>query len=87
MDRPNVLFQMTDQLTASVLNLYGGKGVPMSNIDALAARGVTFDNMVSTCPVCTPFRSMWLTGRYPQTTGHIGKWHLHKGSFPANPLA
>ena len=106
---PNVLFLMTDQLTASVLRFYGGKGVPTPNLEALAARGMTFDNMVSTCPVCTPFRSMWLTGRHPQTTGHvvnsmttrydeigwgdvfshagydtgyIGKWHLHRGSFP-----
>ena len=39
---------MTDQLTATVLNLYGGKGVPTPNLDALAARGVTFDNMIST---------------------------------------
>ncbi len=69
--RPNILFLMTDQLTASVLHLYGGTGVPTPNLDALAARGVTFDNMISTCPVCTPFRSMWLTGRHPQTTGHI----------------
>ena len=71
MKQPNVLFLMTDQLTATVLDLYGGTGVPTPNIDALAARGVTFDNMVSTCPVCTPFRSMWLTGRHPQTTGHV----------------
>jgi len=62
---------MTDQLSASVLPLYGGTGVPTPHLDALAKRGVTFDNMVSTCPVCTPFRSMWMTGRHPQSTGHV----------------
>lgn len=70
-DRPNVMFIMTDQLSASVLPLYGGTGVPTPNLESLAKRGVTFTNMISTCPVCTPFRSMWLTGKYPQSTGHV----------------
>jgi arylsulfatase A-like enzyme len=69
--KPNILFIMTDQLSALALQLYGGAGVPTPHLDALAKRGVTFDNMISTCPVCTPFRSMWLTGRHPQTTGHV----------------
>lgn len=69
--RPNVLFMLADQMAATVLNLYGYHGVPTPNLDALATRGVTFDNMASTCPVCTPYRSMWLTGRHPQTTGHV----------------
>ena len=71
MKRPNLLFLLVDQLSAMVLNTYGHTGVQTPNLDALSARGVTFDNMVSTCPVCTPFRSMWLTGRHPQTTGHV----------------
>ena len=45
--KPNVLFLMTDQLSASVLPLYGGAGIPTPHLDALARRGVTFDNMVS----------------------------------------
>ncbi len=69
--RPNVLYLMCDQLAARALELYGGSYVETPNIDRLAAEGVTFDNMIATCPVCTPFRSMWLTGRHPQTTGHL----------------
>jgi arylsulfatase A-like enzyme len=108
-NRPNVVFLMTDQLASQVLSLYGADVIDTPHIDRLAAQGVTFDNMISTCPVCTPYRSMWLTGRHPQTTGHllnfvntrhdeigwgdvfahagydtgyVGKWHLHRGSFP-----
>ena len=83
------------------------------NIDRLAREGVIFGNMISTCPVCTPYRSMLLTGRHPQSTGHmfnfvrtrhdeigladafsrpgyktgwVGKWHLHRGSFPTSKV-
>ncbi len=69
--RPNILYLMCDQLAARVLELYGASYIETPNIDRLAAEGVTFDNMIATCPVCTPFRSMWLTGRHPQTTGHL----------------
>ena len=71
MDKPNVLFLMTDQLAAGMLPAYGGTVIKTPNIDRLAAQGAAFDNMISTCPVCTPYRSMWLTGRHPQTTGHV----------------
>jgi arylsulfatase A-like enzyme len=37
----------------------------------LAREGTTFDNAISTCPVCTPYRSMLVTGRHPQTTGMV----------------
>jgi arylsulfatase A-like enzyme len=109
MSQPNVIFLLVDQLASQVLSTYGAQVMDTPHIDALAAEGVSFDNMISTCPVCTPYRSMWLTGRHPQTTGHIvnfmntrhdeigwgdvfghagydtgyvGKWHLHRGSFP-----
>jgi arylsulfatase A-like enzyme len=32
---------------------------------------MTLDNAISNCPVCTPARAMLVTGRYPQTTGHL----------------
>lgn len=70
-DRPNVVFLLADQLRACSLPVYGDKQIDTPNLDRLAAEGVTLTNAVSTCPVCTPYRSMLLTGRHPQTTGHI----------------
>ena len=70
-DRPNIVFLLADQLRACSLPLYGAKQIATPNLDRLAGQGVTLDNVVSTCPVCTPYRSMLLTGRHPQTTGHI----------------
>ena len=70
-DRPNVVFVLADQLRAASLPLYGEDQIETPNLDRLAAEGVTLTNAVSTCPVCTPYRSMLLTGRHPQTTGHV----------------
>lgn len=70
-DRPNILFLFADQLRASSLPIYGEDQIDTPNIDRLAREGVTFTNSVATCPVCTPYRSMLLTGRHPQTTGHL----------------
>ncbi len=69
--RPNIVFLLADQLRAASLPLYGERLIDTPNIDRLAAGGVTLTNAVSTCPVCTPYRSMLLTGRHPQTTGHL----------------
>lgn len=107
--KPNVIFLLTDQLRAMSLPRYGNPPIETPNIDRLASEGMRFTNSISTCPVCTPYRSMMLTGRHPQSTGHImnfvntrhdeisiadtlkdegyqtawvGKWHLHRGSFP-----
>ena len=70
-ERPNVLFILADQLRASSLPIYGERQIRTPHIDRLAEDGVVFTNAVATCPVCTPYRAMLLTGRHPQTTGHV----------------
>ncbi len=70
-EKPNLLFVFADQLRAASVPLYGETQIATPGLDRLAREGVTFTNMVATCPVCTPYRSMLLTGRHPQTTGHV----------------
>lgn len=69
--KPNLIFLLADQLRAAALPLYGEKQIETPNIDRLAAGGLVLDNAISNCPVCTPARAMLLTGRHPQTTGHL----------------
>ena len=69
-DRPNILFLFADQLRATSLPVYGEDQIETPNIDRLAREGMTFTNSIASCPVCTPYRSMLLLGRHPQTTGH-----------------
>jgi arylsulfatase A-like enzyme len=67
--KPNVLFVFPDQLRANMCSVYGGQNITTTNIDRLASEGVVFTNSVSTCPLCTPYRGMLQTGRYPTHYG------------------
>jgi arylsulfatase A-like enzyme len=69
--KPNVLFVFPDQLRADMCSVYGGRNIVTPNIDRLASEGVVFSNSVSTCPLCTPYRGMLQTGRYPTHSGII----------------
>ena len=68
---PNVVVLFPDQLRALSLPLFGEQQIETPNIDRLAADSLVLENAISNCPVCTPARAMLLTGRYPQTTGHL----------------
>ena len=68
---PNIVFIFADQLRASALPIYGEHQIETPHIDRLAREGTVADHMIAGCPVCTPSRAMLLTGRYPQTTGHL----------------
>ncbi len=69
--KPNVVFVFADQLRAQAVGCYGDKQARTPNIDKLAAEGARFTNAISTWPVCSPFRAMLLTGRYPMSNGVV----------------
>ncbi|MDP3000542.1 MAG: sulfatase [Bryobacterales bacterium] len=72
--RPNVLFYFADQVRAAELGCNGGKNIPTPHIDRLASQGVSFTNALSTYPLCTPYRAMLQTGRYPALSGGVMNW-------------
>ena len=63
--KPNVVFVFADQWRAQAMGYAGNPDVLTPNLDKLATEGVNFTNAVATMPVCTPYRSMLLTGQYP----------------------
>ena len=69
--QPNLVFVFADQMRRDVLSCYGESPIETPNLDRLAREGVQLDQCVSTCPVCTPYRAMLLTGRHPQSTGMV----------------
>jgi arylsulfatase A-like enzyme len=68
--RPNILVFMPDQLRADCVGAFGSPVAHTPNIDALAARGVRFDNAWTQHPVCGPSRVSFMTGWYPHVAGH-----------------
>jgi arylsulfatase A-like enzyme len=72
--RPNVIVLFDDQLRSDACSLFGGRNITTPNIDRLATQGVTFNNATSVCPLCTPFRGMLQTGRYPTHSGLVLNW-------------
>lgn len=68
---PNVLFFFADELRVQSLGYAGDVNVPTPNIDRLASQGVSFTNALSSCPLCTPYRAMLQTGRWPRLSGGV----------------
>ncbi|UCD28639.1 MAG: sulfatase, partial [Planctomycetota bacterium] len=72
--RPNVVFIFDDQLRAQACSIYGGRNITTPNMERMARQGMVFNNATSTCPLCTPFRGMLQTGRYPTHSGLVINW-------------
>jgi len=66
---PNILFVFADQMRASSAGWMGNEQVRTPHLDRFASQSVVFDNAVSCCPVCTPYRASLLTGLYPLRHG------------------
>lgn len=72
-DEPyNVLFIISDDLTATALSCYGNQVCATPNIDRLAARGTRFTRAYCQGTYCGPSRASFLSGYYPHATGILG---------------
>jgi len=60
--RPNIVFFFTDDQTTSTLGCYGNPIVQTPQIDALAARGMRFENAFVSQAICWVSRTSILTG-------------------------
>ena len=61
--QPNIVVILTDDQGWGDLSLSGNKNLSTPNIDSLARDGASFDHFF-VCPVCSPTRAEFLTGRY-----------------------
>jgi choline-sulfatase len=67
--RPNILVILTDDHGQWAQHAYGNSELRTPNLDRLAASGVRMDNAFTTCPVCSPARASFFTGRMPSQHG------------------
>lgn len=66
---PNILFLMTDEHRFDVAGFAGDAVVRTPTLDALAERGIVFDNAYTPSPICIPARQSLMSGQLPRTTG------------------
>jgi choline-sulfatase len=63
-EQPNILMIVSDQHSPRVMGCAGDPYVRTPHLDALAGRGVMFENAYCAAPLCVPSRMTMLTGRH-----------------------
>lgn len=80
-EQPNILFIFADQYRKSSLGFLNEDPVSTPNIDKLAEDGVYFSQAVSNHPLCSPYRGMLMTGKYPLSNGVIANCHSGRTAY------
>jgi arylsulfatase A-like enzyme len=75
--QPNVVVILTDDQGWGDLSFHGNTNLSTPNIDSIARVGVRFDRYY-VCPVCSPTRAEFLTGRYHPRCGVRGVSEGHE---------
>ncbi|QHI70117.1 sulfatase family protein [Tichowtungia aerotolerans] len=87
--QPNLLFVFPDQMRREAMGFWQQgrfKGVlptlsdPVYTpvLDQLAQESVVFTQAVSTCPVCSPYRAMLMSGMWPWQNGVVNNCHQNR---------
>jgi len=77
---PSLLLITIDTLRADHVGAYGAASAATPSIDALAARGVRFDQAQTAVPLTGPSHATILTGQYPPSHGVRGNVVFTLGS-------
>ncbi len=67
--RPNILVFLTDDHGQWAQHAYGNSELITPNLDRLVQRGTRMTNAFTPCPVCSPARASFFTGRMPSQHG------------------
>lgn len=67
--KPNFIFIFLDDLGWKDLACTGSTFYETPGIDRLCRQGMVFGNSYASCPVCSPSRASFLTGKYPVRLG------------------
>ena len=70
--KPNILFIISDDLTATAVSSYENKACNTPNIDKLASEGIRYTRAYTQYPVCGPSRASLMSGYYPSATRTYG---------------
>ena len=76
MSQPNIVYVFADQLRYDAVGFNGNPVVRTPSLDRLAREGMVFDEAISVCPICGPYRGQLLTGRYSHANGVMDNEYL-----------
>ncbi len=74
-ERPNIILFVSDDHGTDALGCYGNDKIQTPNLDALAKRGVIFENAFCTASTSAASRSVLLTGKFGHAIGVYGHTH------------
>lgn len=77
---PNILVIMSDDHGQWALGCYGNRELHTPTFDKLAAGGTRLASAFTPCPVCSPARASFFTGRLPSQHG-IHDWLAEEDDF------
>ncbi len=84
--KTNILLITADDLNWDSVGVYGSPVTGSTpNIDRLATEGIRFNHAHVTIAVCTPNRSVLMSGRYPHLSGGEGFHRLSLDGVPILP--
>ncbi len=73
--KPNLLFVFSDQHRACTMPGEEYNDAAMPSLVRVASQGTTFTHCISNYPVCSPYRGILMTGRWPFQTGIVDNSH------------
>ena len=68
-ERPNIIYILTDQQTATAMSCVGNTDIHTPNIDRLAQSGILFKNAYCAAPLSGPSRAAMFTGHFSHEIG------------------
>ena len=80
-DQPNIIFVFPDQMRAQTLGFLGKEPVMTPHLDKFAKESMVFTNAVSNSPVCSPYRAMLFSGKYPVSNGVVSNTTSLAGKY------
>lgn len=71
-DSPNLVFVFPDEYRAQALGFANEDPVITPNLDRFSEESLVFTDAISNRPVCSPYRAMLFSGKYPHSNGVLG---------------
>lgn len=73
--KPNLIYIFPDEFRPYSMGFLGKERVKTPNLDQFAREGTTCTNVVSNFPICSPYRAILMSGKYPKDNGVLSNCH------------